>query len=55
MDMPLILSTNVHTCKLSMIEKNTSNNRYPFHPLTVDKILSTVLANKEICRGLRTC
>ncbi len=28
--------------------KNTRDNRYPFHSLTVDKILSMVLANKKI-------
>jgi hypothetical protein len=31
-----------------MMRKNTRNKRYPFHPLTVDKILSMVLADMEI-------
>jgi hypothetical protein len=46
--MPLVLSTYIYMCKLIMARKNTRNNRYPFHPPKVDKILSTVLANKEI-------
>jgi hypothetical protein len=46
--MPVVLSMYVHKCKLSMTRKNTRNDRCPFHPLMVDKILSTVLANKEI-------
>jgi hypothetical protein len=31
-----------------MTRKNTRNDRYPFHPLTVDEVSSTALANKEI-------
>ncbi len=46
--MPLVLSTYIRMCKQIMTRKNTKNNRYPFHPPKLDKILSTVLANKEI-------
>ncbi len=47
-DMPLVLFKYVYMCELIMMKKNTRNNRYPFHPLKVDKILSMVLADKEI-------
>ncbi len=46
-DMPVVLSTYVHTCKLSITRKNSRNKRYPFHPLMVDNILSTVLELKR--------
>jgi hypothetical protein len=43
----VVLSTCIHTDELCMTRK-TRNYTYPFHPQTVAKISSTILANKEI-------
>jgi hypothetical protein len=48
MDMPMVLSTCIHTDELSMTRKNTKNDTYPLHQQTVNKILSMILADKEI-------